>query len=105
VEAEQQAAPDAPEGTDNRFPRTKVFRKRSNTPVLAPERVERQSRIARIAFEALGREDAVSFLNTHDDAFGGRPLDLAMESEDGMRTIEAAIRERGLAGPPRGGAA
>lgn len=90
---EGEAAPEAP-AESAKGPRTNRFRKRFTTDRLAPDKVERQGKIARIAFEVLGRDGATAFLNTHDEELGGRPLDLAMESAEGMKTIEAAIAAR-----------
>lgn len=68
------------------------FRKRGTAPRLAPDQVARQGRVSRLAFEALRRPDAViAFLNTHDDALGGRPIDLAVASEDGLLRVERAL--------------
>jgi hypothetical protein len=75
-------------------PRTRGFRRARTGERLPIDQVERQGRIARIAFEMLGRDAATAFLNTHDDGLGGRPLDLAMASADGMASIEAAIVAR-----------
>jgi uncharacterized protein (DUF2384 family) len=86
--------PSAPvAAAEERVP-TKPFRKRFTSQRLEPERVERQGRVARLAFEALGREAATSFLNSHDDALGGRPLDLAIASAEGLAAVEASIAAR-----------
>ena len=69
-----------------------AFRKRVSAPRLAPDQAARQGRVSRLAFEALRRPDAViAFLNTHDDALGGRPIDLAVASEDGLLSVERAL--------------
>lgn len=36
-------------------------------------------------------EAAVAFLNTHNDELGGRPLDIATASDDGLAAVEAAL--------------
>jgi len=72
----------------------KPFRKQFNTVRLDPQSAERQGRAARLAFEALGREAATSFLNGHDAALGGRPLDLAVASAEGLAAVEQAIAAR-----------
>lgn len=41
-------------------------------------------------------EAAVAFLNSHNDELGGRPIDIATASDDGLAAVEAA-----LAGAPR----
>jgi uncharacterized protein (DUF2384 family) len=69
------------------------FRSRQNSlPRLTPEQAARQGRISRLAFETLGRPDAViAFLNGHDPALDGRPIDLAVASAEGMLKVEAAL--------------
>ena len=36
----------------------------------------------------------VAFLNTHDEALGGRPLDLAVASAEGLVAVEQAMAAR-----------
>ena len=77
-------------------PHTKRFRKRFDTVRLSPDAAARQGKVATAAFLALKDRDAmVAFLNTHDDALGGRPIDLAVESDAGLKAVEAALAERG----------
>jgi len=73
---------------------TKPFRKPFSGPRLDPVSAERQGRAAKLAFEALGREAATSFLNGHDPALGGRPIDLAIASAEGLAAVEGAIAGR-----------
>ncbi|WP_375272232.1 hypothetical protein [Sphingomonas sp.] len=52
----------------------------------------RQGKIAQAAFVKLGdRNAAMTFLNTHDDALGSRPIDAAVESDDGLARAERAL--------------
>jgi hypothetical protein len=68
------------------------FQKRATAPRLAPDQAARQGRVSRLAFEALRRPEAViAFLNTHDEALGGRPIDLAVASQDDLLRVEQAI--------------
>lgn len=67
------------------------FKKSFNGPRLSPEQAERQGRVSSAAFLALGQANAIAFLNTHDEALGGRPLDLAIESREGLAVVERAI--------------
>ena len=54
----------------------------------------RQGRAVRSAQAALVTVDAVrDFLNTHHDALGGRPLDVALGSDAGLAAVEAAISD------------
>jgi uncharacterized protein (DUF2384 family) len=76
-------------------PEIKRFRRKFTTNRLAPDAAERQGRVARIAWEKLGNRDAMlAFLNTHDDALGGRPIDLAVESAAGLAAVEKLLAER-----------
>lgn len=86
-----EAAPDAAPAK----PEYKRFRKRFDTVRLSPEAAARQGRAATLAFEKFRDSAAVvAFLNTHDDALGGRPIDLAVESAEGLKAIEAALAAR-----------
>ncbi|WCT72793.1 hypothetical protein PQ455_14275 [Sphingomonas naphthae] len=59
---------------------------------LTPEQAARQGRAATLAFEKLRQSEAViAFLNTHDDSIGGRPIDLAVTSADGLASVEQLI--------------
>lgn len=81
----------APAATDAR-PARKSFVRRAALVRMTPEAAARQGRVAKLAWDALGERDAVlAFLNTHDDALGGRPLDLAIADADGLASVEAAI--------------
>lgn len=75
-------------------PQSKPFRRQFTSARLDPQSAERQGRAARIAFEALGRDEATLFLNGHDATLGGRPLDLAVASAEGLAAVEAAIAAR-----------
>ncbi|MBO9712837.1 MAG: hypothetical protein J7495_07970 [Sphingomonas sp.] len=72
----------------------KRFRKTFATPRLSAEGAERQSRITLLAWDALGPDAAQAFLNAHDDALGGWPLNLAVESAAGAEAVERAIAAR-----------
>lgn len=74
------------------------FRKKFDTPRLSPDEAERQGRASRLAFELLGGSAAaIAFLNTEHAELGGRPLDLATRSPEGLLAVEAALAE--LASP------
>jgi len=71
---------------------SRPFANRFNAPRLSPEEAERQGRATRLALQALGQSGAaVAFLNTHNDALNGRPIDLAVASPEGMQAVEAII--------------
>jgi hypothetical protein len=57
----------------------------------------RQGAITRLAFQILGRDRAIAFLNTDNPLLGGRPIALATESSSGCLHVEAELgrlRER-----------
>ena len=84
----------------------KRFYKRSTTPRLAPEQIERQGRISRLAFETLGQPaDAITFLNTHHAVLEGRPIDLAIASAEGLLDVERALSVLPGSGPLASGEA
>ena len=68
-----------------------LFRKRWTGPVLSRDEGVRQGLAARAAFTALGVDGARTFLNTHHEGLSGRPLDLAVASDAGLRAVETAI--------------
>src|SRR3546814_5814157 len=73
----------------------KPFRKRFDTARLSREEAARQGRAAKLAWEYMpGPGRAVAFLNAHDVALGGRPIDLAVQSAEGLRAVEDAIAAR-----------
>ena len=70
----------------------RAFQKRATTPRLAPDQAERQGRVSRLAFERLRQPATViAFLNTHDNRLGGRPIDLAIASPEGLLSVEHAL--------------
>lgn len=73
-------------------PQTRQFRRRSDKPRLSPDAAIRQGRVATLAWERLRDNAAVlTFLNTHEDVLGGRPLDLAISGEEGMAAVIAHL--------------
>jgi len=75
--------------------RAMPFRKsRWDAPRLDQDKARRQGAISTLAFVLLGgRDDAMAFLNTASDALEARPIDLAMDSEQGYSRVETVIRE------------
>ena len=74
------------------------WRKRQGSP-LAPDHAKRQGDITRLAFLMLGRETAITFLNTAHAGLGGRPLDLATASDQGRNSVEREIGRLAYAAP------
>jgi uncharacterized protein (DUF2384 family) len=61
---------------------------------LAPDAAMRQGRVTKLAFEALGgRDAAIAYLNTPCGTLGGRPLDLAVGSADGLCRVERELTD------------
>lgn len=70
----------------------KPFAKRFDSPRLTPEQAERQGRASKLAIDTLRKPEAViAFLNTHDDAIGGRPIDVAIASAEGLLSVERLL--------------
>jgi len=71
------------------------FFKKSPVARLSREEAERQGRAARLAWETFPQPGAaVSFLNTFDSELGGRPIDLAVASAQGLLAVEQMIAAR-----------
>ncbi len=78
-----------------RKPGAMRFKRKYTTVRLTPDQASRQGQVATSAFRRFGERDkAMAFLNDHDDALGGRPLDLAIASAEGLQTVEAAMLAR-----------
>lgn len=80
----------APEETPAAQPTMMRFR-RANLPRMEKGSAQRQGDVARLAFEVLGREAALVFLNTEHAALGGRPIDLAVVSDEGRASVIAEL--------------
>lgn len=72
--------------------------RRASTPRMPPADARRQGDITRLAFQALGRERAIAFLNSDNSELGARPLDLATASEAGWTRVREELH-RLPAGP------
>jgi uncharacterized protein (DUF2384 family) len=71
---------------------SRPFFRKAKAPALSHEQGVRQGKAVRAAQAALGSVEAVrAFLNTHHDALGGRPIDIALASEAGLIAVQAAI--------------
>lgn len=79
-----------------RAKRPQMFTRRAAKIPMPADAAARQGRIAMLAWETLGDGEAVrTFLNTHDDALGARPIDLATGSEAGLTTVAATLAALG----------
>lgn len=82
------------EGAVAAAPKRKMFRNKFTMVRLAPDAVERQSRITLMAWDMLGPDAARTFLNNHSDPLEGRPLDVAIASASGFEAVEREIADR-----------
>lgn len=83
-----------PPASDLAAPRRNPFRNKFTAVRLPPDAVERQSRITLLAWNLMGADAAIAFLNNHDDRLNGRPLDLAVASATGFEAVEREITAR-----------
>lgn len=72
-------------------PKRGSMRSRRFNASLEPDSVRRQGEITKRAFELLGRERAIDFLNSDNAELGARPLDLATASAAGCTDVQAAL--------------
>lgn len=73
------------------------WRARVRTNPLLRDQAIRQGDITNLAFQILGKDQAIAFLNTDNPLLGGRPIALATESREGQIQVETElgrIRER-----------
>jgi hypothetical protein len=67
-----------------------AFRKR-DVPKISSDQARRQGQITHTAFLLLGRERAIEFLNGDNLSLGGRPIELAIASEEGCAGVEGEL--------------
>ena len=73
------------------------WRRRSRGTPIPRDHAARQGDITSLAFQTLGKDRAIEFLNSDSPLLGGRPLALATESQAGRLRVEAELermRER-----------
>jgi len=72
--------------------RTRTFRKYAPGFRFFPHQAQRQNDLIRSAWLSLGTKEAViAFLNTTNEKIGGRPLTLALGSDDGLRSAQRVL--------------
>lgn len=92
---------DASEAVTAKKPVRRAFRRSYGSIPFARDSAERQSKAALLAWKVLGgREPATAFLNIHNDELGGRPIDLAIASAEGLAAVERALAHRLEAAKP-----
>ena len=67
------------------------FRKWSAGPRLASDAAARQGKVLKLAIDALGATGAMAYLNNADPLLDGRPLDLAIASDEGLQLVADAL--------------
>ena len=77
------------------------WRRRSRANAIPADHAARQGDVTRLAFEVLGRDGAIAFLNTDNDRLGGRPIALATASAAGEARVTAELRQLGEGRPDR----
>ena len=88
-----------PHAPNPRRPRAMTFRKRSTGPLPTPEQSRRQADVVRFAWGHFGEPGPViAFLNTPHSKLQGQPLQLAIESDEGLQRVELLLRELTLQG-------
>ena len=62
-----------------------------------PEQLRRQDAVLRCAWRNLGESGPViAFLNSHNEHLGGQPLYVALQSDEGLLSVEALLGEIGI---------
>lgn len=75
---------------------TKRFRRKSPSTLPTPAQLRRQDALLRCAWQSLGKSGAIiAFLNAHNDRLAGQPLDVALESDEGLLRVERLLGEIG----------
>lgn len=84
-------------------PHTQRFRRASNAVNLTADQRRRQATAMQHAWIALGSREAVmAFFNELSDVLGGRPLDLAVDSDEGLARVVALLHARSADDDRRG---
>ena len=77
--------------------RSKTFRKSKIVSRLTAEQSRRQSDVLRHAWRRFGQPGPVmAFLNAQNDQLNGQPLQLAVESDEGLMQVERLLAEMTL---------
>jgi hypothetical protein len=74
--------------------RQMTFRKYRKAPLPTPDQSRRQSDLVQCAWRHFGEAaPMIAFLNTRHEALGGRPLHLAIESDEGLERVERLLEQ------------
>jgi hypothetical protein len=73
-------------------PRPPILRNRFSGVKLTPRAAERQGLVVKLALNSFAAPGtATAFLNSVHDGLGGRPIDLAVASDEGLLAVEALL--------------
>lgn len=90
--------------TPQEKPHTRRFRPTGGSARPEPALVARQATAAALAYRVFGSaEGARHFLNGVDESLGGRPIDVAGRSVEGLRQVSDALRRDAPASPAADG--
>lgn len=67
------------------------WRRRARRVAMPADQAARQGDIARFAFQVLGKEGAIAFLNAEHAELGGRPIAIATASEVGEASVRGEL--------------
>jgi hypothetical protein len=70
------------------------FHRRSKSPLPTPEQSRRQSDVVQSAWRHFGEPGPmIAFLNSRHEALDGQPLQLAIESDEGLERVERLLEQ------------
>jgi len=71
-----------------------AYRRRGTIPLPTPDQSRRQGNVLQSTWRHFGEPGPViAFLNSRHAALEGQPLQLAIESDDGLQRVEALLEE------------
>jgi uncharacterized protein (DUF2384 family) len=74
-----------------------AFRKTRKNPLQTPERSRRQANVVQSAWRHFGEPGPViAFLNARHAGLEGQPLELALESDEGLERVETLLKQMTL---------
>ena len=74
--------------------RTMAFRKRSNAPKPTAEQSRRQGQLVQYAWQHFGEAaPMIAFLNAPHEELARQPLELAIESDEGLERVRRLLHE------------
>ena len=87
---------EAPDGAKSVAPQppARTSRKYAPPSSLSPDQCRRQAEVLRTACDKLFPSgNAITFLNSHNEKLGGKPFQLALDSDDGLLRVERLIEK------------